>query len=121
MLWAVSKGRVQESRASDNDSNRTDVYPHFPATGAPVTACVTGSQAIGDAARMIKAGEAGIAICGGGESTNFQYIDFLVSHFPIYTIILISYMKINHKDPDLLFFGNYSAIFNRPYKIWLPC
>ncbi|ASY79456.1 beta-ketoacyl-ACP synthase II [Pectobacterium polaris] len=37
--------------------------------GAPVTACAAGAQAIGDAARMIKAGEADIAICGGSEST----------------------------------------------------
>ncbi len=37
--------------------------------GAPVTACAAGVQAIGDAARMIRAGEADIAICGGAEST----------------------------------------------------
>lgn len=37
--------------------------------GAPVTACAAGVQAIGDAARLIRSGEADIAICGGAEST----------------------------------------------------
>ncbi|RYY04531.1 MAG: beta-ketoacyl-[acyl-carrier-protein] synthase II [Gammaproteobacteria bacterium] len=37
--------------------------------GAPVTACAAGIQAIGDAARMIQAGEVDIAICGGAEAT----------------------------------------------------
>lgn len=36
--------------------------------GAPVTACAAGVQAIGDAARMIRWGEADIAICGGAEA-----------------------------------------------------
>jgi 3-oxoacyl-[acyl-carrier-protein] synthase II len=36
--------------------------------GAPVTACAAGVQAIGDAARMIRAGEVDIAICGGAEA-----------------------------------------------------
>lgn len=36
--------------------------------GAPVTACAAGVQAIGDAARMIHANEADIAICGGTEA-----------------------------------------------------
>ncbi|WP_341963089.1 beta-ketoacyl-ACP synthase II [Pseudomonas sp. RC10] len=36
--------------------------------GAPVTACAAGVQAIGDAARMILAGEADVAICGGAEA-----------------------------------------------------
>lgn len=36
--------------------------------GAPVTACVAGVQAIGDAARLIRSGEADIAICGGTEA-----------------------------------------------------
>ena len=36
--------------------------------GAPVTACAAGVQAIGDAARLIRAGEADIALCGGAES-----------------------------------------------------
>lgn len=36
--------------------------------GAPVTACAAGVQAIGDAARMIQAGEIDIAVCGGAEA-----------------------------------------------------
>ena len=36
--------------------------------GAPVTACAAGVQAIGDAARVIRAGEADIALCGGAEA-----------------------------------------------------
>ncbi|RAK58081.1 beta-ketoacyl-ACP synthase II [Phenylobacterium deserti] len=36
--------------------------------GAPVTACAAGVQAIGDAARLIRSGEARIAICGGAEA-----------------------------------------------------
>lgn len=36
--------------------------------GAPVTACAAGVQAIGDAARMIRAGELDVAICGGAEA-----------------------------------------------------
>jgi 3-oxoacyl-[acyl-carrier-protein] synthase II len=36
--------------------------------GAPVTACAAGIQAIGDAARLIRAGEADVAICGGTEA-----------------------------------------------------
>lgn len=36
--------------------------------GAPVTACAAGGQAIGDAARLIRSGEADIAICGGTEA-----------------------------------------------------
>lgn len=36
--------------------------------GAPVTACAAGIQAIGDAARHIRAGEADIALCGGTEA-----------------------------------------------------
>lgn len=38
------------------------------ALGAPVTACAAGIQAIGDAARLIRAGEADIALCGGTEA-----------------------------------------------------
>jgi 3-oxoacyl-[acyl-carrier-protein] synthase II len=38
------------------------------ALGAPVTACAASLQAIGDGARMIRAGEADVAICGGAES-----------------------------------------------------
>lgn len=36
--------------------------------GAPVTACAAGVQAIGDAARMIQAGEVDVALCGGAEA-----------------------------------------------------
>lgn len=36
--------------------------------GAPVTACAAGVQAIGDAARLIRSGEADIAVCGGSEA-----------------------------------------------------
>src|SRR5690606_22542793 len=36
--------------------------------GAPVTACAAGVQAIADAARLIRAGEADVAICGGTEA-----------------------------------------------------
>lgn len=37
--------------------------------GAPVTACAAGVQAIGDAARLIRSGEADIAVCGGAEAS----------------------------------------------------
>ncbi|MEC5317714.1 beta-ketoacyl-ACP synthase II [Brenneria populi subsp. brevivirga] len=36
--------------------------------GAPITACAAGVQAIGDAARLIRNGEADIALCGGAEA-----------------------------------------------------
>jgi len=36
--------------------------------GAPVTACAAGVQAIGDAVRLIRCGEADIAVCGGAEA-----------------------------------------------------
>ncbi|HHQ4567654.1 TPA: beta-ketoacyl-ACP synthase II [Aeromonas hydrophila] len=36
--------------------------------GAPVTACAAGVQAIGDAARLIRSGEADVAVCGGSEA-----------------------------------------------------
>ncbi|WP_288462778.1 beta-ketoacyl-ACP synthase II [uncultured Pseudomonas sp.] len=36
--------------------------------GAPITACAAGVQAIGDAARLIRSGEADIALCGGAEA-----------------------------------------------------
>lgn len=36
--------------------------------GAPVTACAAGIQAVGDAARLIRANEADIAVCGGTEA-----------------------------------------------------
>ena len=37
--------------------------------GAPATACAASLQAIGDAARLIRAGEADIAVAGGAEAT----------------------------------------------------
>lgn len=40
---------------------------HGP-SGAPVTACAASAQAIGDAARLIRSGEADIALCGGAEA-----------------------------------------------------
>jgi len=40
--------------------------------GGPPTACAAGVQAIGDAARLIRNGEADIAICGGAEATIHQ-------------------------------------------------
>src|SRR3954466_11143341 len=43
-------------------------YGYKGALGTPVTACAAGVQAIGDAARMIRAGEADGAICGGAEA-----------------------------------------------------
>jgi 3-oxoacyl-[acyl-carrier-protein] synthase II len=36
--------------------------------GAPVTACAASVQAIGDAARLIRSGEADVAVCGGAEA-----------------------------------------------------
>ncbi len=36
-------------------------------SGAPVTACAASAQAVGDAMRLIRSGEADIAICGGSE------------------------------------------------------
>ena len=40
--------------------------------GGPPTACAAGVQAIGDAARLIRNGEADIAVCGGAEATIHQ-------------------------------------------------
>ncbi|MBS1183900.1 MAG: fabF [Proteobacteria bacterium] len=39
---------------------------HGP-SGTPVTACAASAQAIGDALRLIRSGEADIALCGGSE------------------------------------------------------
>jgi 3-oxoacyl-[acyl-carrier-protein] synthase II len=36
--------------------------------GAPVTACAASVQALGDAVRLIRAGEADVAVCGGAEA-----------------------------------------------------
>ncbi|MVF23710.1 beta-ketoacyl-[acyl-carrier-protein] synthase II [Methylocaldum sp. BRCS4] len=43
-------------------------YGYRGPIGAPVTACAAGVQAIGDAARLIRCGEADIALCGGTEA-----------------------------------------------------
>ena len=43
-------------------------YGYKGPLGAPVTACAASVQAIGDAARLIRSGEADIAICGGAEA-----------------------------------------------------
>jgi 3-oxoacyl-[acyl-carrier-protein] synthase II len=43
-------------------------YGYQGPIGAPVTACAASVQAIGDAARLIRAGEADVAICGGAEA-----------------------------------------------------
>jgi 3-oxoacyl-[acyl-carrier-protein] synthase II len=43
-------------------------YGYKGPIGAPVTACAAGVQAIGDAARLIRNGEADVAICGGAEA-----------------------------------------------------
>ncbi|MGM4906341.1 beta-ketoacyl-ACP synthase II [Tardiphaga sp. 866_E4_N2_1] len=43
-------------------------YGFEGALGAPVTACAAGVQAIGDAARLIRSGEADVAIAGGAEA-----------------------------------------------------
>ncbi|MBB3607928.1 beta-ketoacyl-ACP synthase II [Rhizobium sp. BK602] len=43
-------------------------YGYKGPIGAPVTACAASVQAIGDAARLIRAGEADVAICGGAEA-----------------------------------------------------
>ncbi|RWC96592.1 MAG: beta-ketoacyl-[acyl-carrier-protein] synthase II [Mesorhizobium sp.] len=43
-------------------------YGFKGALGAPVTACAAGIQAIGDAARLIRADDADVAVCGGTEA-----------------------------------------------------
>src|SRR5699024_133266 len=43
-------------------------YGYKGPIGAPVTACAAGVQAIGDAARLIRADEADVAVCGGAEA-----------------------------------------------------
>ena len=43
-------------------------YGYKGPLGAPVTACAASVQAIGDAARLIRSGEADVAICGGAEA-----------------------------------------------------
>jgi 3-oxoacyl-[acyl-carrier-protein] synthase II len=43
-------------------------YGYKGPLGTPVTACAAGVQAIGDAARLIRSGEADVAVCGGAEA-----------------------------------------------------
>src|SRR5215467_8344979 len=43
-------------------------YGYKGPLGAPVTACAASVQAIGDAARLIRSGEADLAVCGGTEA-----------------------------------------------------
>lgn len=43
-------------------------YGYKGPIGAPVTACAASVQAIGDAARLIRAGEADVVVCGGAEA-----------------------------------------------------
>lgn len=43
-------------------------FGFYGPAGAPVTACAASAQAIGDALRMIRTGEADIALCGGTEA-----------------------------------------------------
>ena len=43
-------------------------YGYKGPLGTPVTACAAGVQAIGDGARLIRSGEADVAICGGAEA-----------------------------------------------------
>jgi 3-oxoacyl-[acyl-carrier-protein] synthase II len=43
-------------------------YGFEGAIGAPVTACAAGVQAIGDAVRLIRSGEADVAVAGGAEA-----------------------------------------------------
>lgn len=56
--------------------------------GAPVTACAASVQAIGDAARLIRANEADVAVCGGAEACvervslgSFAAANALSTHF----------------------------------------
>ncbi len=70
----MNAGRVVSRRSlslfSGQPGRRACVYrPRLPGPiGAPVTACAAGARAIGDAARMIRSGEADIALCGGAEA-----------------------------------------------------
>jgi 3-oxoacyl-[acyl-carrier-protein] synthase II len=43
-------------------------YGYKGPLGAPVTACAASVQAIGDAVRLIRSGEADVALCGGAEA-----------------------------------------------------
>ncbi|MBR1160269.1 beta-ketoacyl-ACP synthase II [Bradyrhizobium elkanii] len=43
-------------------------YGYKGPIGAPVTACAASVQAIGDGARLIRSGEADVAVCGGAEA-----------------------------------------------------
>lgn len=50
-------------------AGHVSIKHHFKGPiGAPVTACAAGVQAIGDAVRMLRNGEADVALCGGVEA-----------------------------------------------------
>lgn len=50
-------------------AGHVSIKHHFKGPiGAPVTACAAGVQAIGDALRLLRNGEADIALCGGAEA-----------------------------------------------------
>lgn len=50
-------------------AGQISIRHHFKGPiGTPVTACAAGVQAIGDGARLIRSGEADIAVCGGAEA-----------------------------------------------------
>lgn len=50
-------------------AGHVSIRHHFKGPiGAPVTACAASVQAIGDGMRLIRSGEADVAVCGGAES-----------------------------------------------------
>ena len=51
-------------------ASHVSIRHHFRGPlGAPVTACAASVQALGDGARLIRSGEADVAVCGGTEAT----------------------------------------------------
>ena len=59
--------------------------------GCPVTACAAGVQAIGDGARIIKSGEAKIALVGGAEAC--------VDPLALASFNAMKALSLNHDDP----------------------